>query len=192
MRAEFFEAISKKSADGQFLDEQQFLDFYADVNATLPQEKEEYFVDLVLSTWGITSGSDYVSPERMQELEITLYEKIRQKTPTKLDEGQTIKKAFKHFDAFDKGVIDIQQFAAALDKFGCVFTQKEINALFNKYDKDRSGKICYDEFCGLFATMGSGTNMNVNPVFELSRSAPTELLNKIKDELKKRGLHSIR
>lgn len=53
------------------------MDFYADVNATLPTEKEEYFVDLVLSTWGITSGSDYVSPERLDELEKTLYEKIR-------------------------------------------------------------------------------------------------------------------
>jgi len=36
-----------------------------DVNATLPKEKEEYFVELVLQTWGITSGANYVSQERL-------------------------------------------------------------------------------------------------------------------------------
>jgi calcyphosin len=48
-----------------------------------------------------------------------------------------------------------------------VFSEKEIQALFNKYDTDRSGKLCYDEFCGLIAHMGSGMNANLNPVFEL-------------------------
>lgn len=47
------------------------------MNATLPDEKEEYFVDVLLSTWGIISNADYVSPERIADLEIILYEKIR-------------------------------------------------------------------------------------------------------------------
>jgi len=53
------------------------LEYYADVNATLPYEKENYFQDLVLSSWGVTTGGDYVSPERMAYLEDTLYEKVR-------------------------------------------------------------------------------------------------------------------
>lgn len=117
------------------------MEYYADMNATLPSDKEEYFVDVILQTWGITSGADYVSPERLADLEIILYEKIRQKTQTKEDEGKTAKKAFKYFDLFDKGVIDITQFKAGLEKFGCVFSEKEISALFNKYDKDKSGKM---------------------------------------------------
>jgi len=43
----------------------------------LAVEKEEYFVDIVLSTWGITSAPDYVSPARLADLEIIVYEKIR-------------------------------------------------------------------------------------------------------------------
>lgn len=39
-------------------------------------------------------------------------------------------------------------------KFGCVFSDVEITALFQKFDADRSGKIAYDEFCGLFALKG--------------------------------------
>lgn len=53
------------------------MEYYADINATLPKEKEEYFVDIILSTWGITSSADYVSLERLNDLELILYEKIR-------------------------------------------------------------------------------------------------------------------
>jgi len=67
----------KKSSDGVHITESEFLDYYADVNATLPSEKEEYFTDLVLKTWGITTSDSYVSPERIADLEIILYEKIR-------------------------------------------------------------------------------------------------------------------
>jgi len=44
-----------------------------------------------LSTWGITSSIDYVSTERLTELENIIYEKIRQKTLTKEDEAKTSK-----------------------------------------------------------------------------------------------------
>lgn len=62
---EFVNAISKKTTDGSTITENEFLNYYADCNATLPHEKEEYFVDVVISTWGITSGIDYVSPDRL-------------------------------------------------------------------------------------------------------------------------------
>lgn len=62
---EFVNAITKKSYDGTNITENEFVNYYADCNATLPHEKEEYFTDVVISTWGITSGIDYVSPERL-------------------------------------------------------------------------------------------------------------------------------
>ncbi|CAD8068985.1 unnamed protein product [Paramecium primaurelia] len=188
---EFVNAISKRSKDGQSISEDEFLNYYADCNATLPSEKEEYFTDLLTSTWGVTSGADYVSPERLAQLEIILFEKIRQKTVTKDDEGKTAKKAFMYFDLENKGTIDIYQFAQALQKFGCVFSDKEIQALFNKYDADKSGRLCYDEICGLIALMGSGNNANVNPVFQIARAPPQETLNRIRQDLVKKGQHSV-
>jgi len=56
-----------------------------------------------------------------------------------------------------------------LRKFGCQFSESENLSLFKKYDKNDSGKIAYDEFAGVFALMGTGTNINVNPVFEIQR-----------------------
>lgn len=43
---EFGNAISKRSKDGQSINEDEFLNYYADCNATLPHEKEEYFSDV--------------------------------------------------------------------------------------------------------------------------------------------------
>jgi hypothetical protein len=62
------------------------------VNAVLPIEKEDYFVNvlflnkMVISTWGLTTGDEYVSPERILQLEKILFEKVRQRTLTKENE----------------------------------------------------------------------------------------------------------
>jgi hypothetical protein len=44
-----------KRQQGGSISEQAFIEYYADVNACLPAEKDDYFVDMVLKTWGITS-----------------------------------------------------------------------------------------------------------------------------------------
>ena len=44
---EFKRAIEKKSSDGRTIQEPEFMDYYADINATLPSEKEEYFIDVI-------------------------------------------------------------------------------------------------------------------------------------------------
>lgn len=41
--------------------ESGFLEYYADINATLPAEKDDYFVDMVLKTWGISSNVAQIS-----------------------------------------------------------------------------------------------------------------------------------
>ena len=71
------------STDGMTLTEDQFIKYYSDVNAVLPIEKEDYFVNvniikkMVISTWGLTTGDEYVSPERISELETIFFEKVR-------------------------------------------------------------------------------------------------------------------
>lgn len=56
----------------------------------------------------MTASESYVSPERLAQLETILYEKIRQKTFTKEDEGKTLKKAFQYFDLEGKNVVDFK------------------------------------------------------------------------------------
>lgn len=47
------------------------------MNAVLPIEKEDYFENLVVKTWGLTTSNEYVSPSRILELENIFYEKVR-------------------------------------------------------------------------------------------------------------------
>ena len=110
----------------------------------------------------------------------------------KEDEGKTIKKAFKYFDLDDSGLIDLDKFTRALDKFGCVFNKFETLALFKKYDSDNSGKLNYDEFCNMFAVIGSGTNPNVNPVFELERQPPQDVIALTRKDCRNKGLYGVR
>ena len=50
---------------GAFVTESGFLDYYADINAVLPAEKDDYFVDLVVKTWGLGTDAYFVPPQRI-------------------------------------------------------------------------------------------------------------------------------
>lgn len=50
-----------RAPDGN-VDEEAFLQYYADLNACLPCEKDEYFVDLCLSVWGMSQEA-YITPK---------------------------------------------------------------------------------------------------------------------------------
>ena len=57
-------------ADGN-VDEAGFISYYADANAVLPVEREAYFIDLILKTWGIqasASGASVAAP-RLAEID---------------------------------------------------------------------------------------------------------------------------
>jgi hypothetical protein len=97
VRLEFIDTMGKRQSGG-FITEQGFIDYYADVNATLPAEKDDYFVETVLKTWGLSASKVNVSAERVAEIESIVFEKIRQRTHGNDDEGKTVKKIFKHFD----------------------------------------------------------------------------------------------
>ena len=59
--------------------ESGFLDYYADINACLPAEKDDYFSDLVLKTWGLNADASItnVTPQRVLEMENIIFEKVR-------------------------------------------------------------------------------------------------------------------
>lgn len=169
-----------------------FLAYYQGCNAVLPAERESYFVDMVLKTWGVNSNVACVPKARLAELEDIIFEKVRQRTHGADDEGKTVKRIFKHFDLNGNGTIDPCEFKKALETIGCVFKDYELDALFKKNDADNSGKLDYEEFAAWFALRGSGNNPNVNPAFGAKREAPNQVLDKILSTLKARGAHGIR
>ena len=63
--------------------------------------------------------------------------------------------------------------------------------MFTKYDKSGDGKLDYEEFSAFFAHKGTGNNPNVNPSFGLTREPPNQVVQKVLDTLKTRGLNGI-
>ena len=106
----------------------------------------QYFENLLKGVWQLINPEDYVCPERMRQIEHTLFEKIREKSDGKTNQWKAAKKALSYFDLGDEKSCDLANFTRALDKFGCTFKPHEIRALFNKYDVDGSGKLDYEEF----------------------------------------------
>lgn len=191
VRADFAVLMGSRHRNGE-ISEQSWIQYYADINSCLQAEKDDYFVDLVLSTWGLNSDKAFVSEARLRQLEDTVFEKVRQRTHGADDEGKTVRKIFRHFDLDGFGTIELNEFKKSLETLGCVFKAPEIEALFNKYDANGNGKLDYEEFANAFALKGSGNNPNVNPVFSQEREKPNQVLDKVKKVLLKRGQHGIR
>ena len=85
---EFSNGLRARAGTG-VVSEEAWVEYYADVNACLPAEKDEYFVDAVLSSWGISQDL-FITPQRIEELENIIFEKVRQRTHGADDEGKTI------------------------------------------------------------------------------------------------------
>jgi Ca2+-binding EF-hand superfamily protein len=163
---EFHEGLAYR-AEGDVVTEESFLNYYADVSACMPAEKDEYFIDAVLECWGLSEDT-YISPQRVNELEDILYEKVRQRTHGADDEGKTAARVFRHFDVDESGAVTFDEFLQVLEAYGWVFKEAEIGALFSKIDADGSGRLDYAELTKVLALKGSGNNPNVNPVWKLN------------------------
>lgn len=105
-----------------------------DWNCVLPWEKDTYFCQTVSKVWGMKADPTQVPAPRISQLEDILFEKIRQRTHGADDEGKTVKRFFKHFDLWGYGTIGREEFKKALETLGCVWSDIELSALFNKYD----------------------------------------------------------
>ena len=112
-----FEAGLGLRAGGDTVTEQAWMEYYADVNSCLPSEKDEYFVDTVLDTWGLSEDT-YISDARVAELGDILYEKVRQRTHGADDEGKTAAKVFRHFDVDESGSVTFDEFNQVLEAYG--------------------------------------------------------------------------
>lgn len=188
---DFVTILGQRAANGSISCE-DFCNYYAEINAVMPLEKENYFIDMVLKVWGLNSDKAQVSPARVNEIIDVIFEKVRQRTHGADDEGRTVKKVFKHFDLDGFGTIEPAEFKKALETLGCTFAAHELDAVFRKFDKDSNGRLDYEEFGNMFAIRGSGNNPNVNPSFGASREPPNQVLAKIRDTLIARGAHGIR
>lgn len=183
--------MSRYIKDGN-VSREDFCNYYLDMNATLPWERDTYFMQVVCSTWGLAADKLAVHPQQLAQLESVIFEKVRQRTHGADDEGKTVKRFFKHFDIMGRGCLNAAEFKKAMEALGCTFKENELAAIFAKYDKNGSGYLDFEEFAGMYALRGTGNNPNVNPVFGLTREPPHGVLDKIRAVLKDKGIYGVR
>lgn len=64
-------------SQGGYITDAAFFEYYQDINATLPAEKDDYFVEMVLKSWGLNNEKALVSAQRLEEIENIVFEKVR-------------------------------------------------------------------------------------------------------------------
>jgi len=60
-----------RSADRKNLNEIEFKEYFLDVNACIPVEREEYFIDIVLN--GFRLNDNRVTIDRLRQMEVIIY-----------------------------------------------------------------------------------------------------------------------
>jgi Ca2+-binding EF-hand superfamily protein len=85
----------------------------------------------------------------VKRLERFCVDHIGVETPT----DDVLKEMFDYFDKDNNGTLDKQEFkgifALSFDNYGAPMSPKDVDRLFEKFDRDRSGRISYDEFAVL-------------------------------------------
>lgn len=84
-----------------------------------------------------------VGPEKIQEMEQMMRDKLQQRTKTGPFQ---LRKTFKYFDRDGSGGIDFSEFQRAMELMGFQFSDMQQLALFARYDESCSGEVDYSEF----------------------------------------------
>jgi hypothetical protein len=61
----------------------EFKEYYLDLNACVPTEREEYYIDILIHGYRLMDNK--VTIDRLRQMEVTVFEKVRQKTYIKKD-----------------------------------------------------------------------------------------------------------
>lgn len=183
--AEEFKAAIESYADAAGnVSEDAFLAYYLSQGATVPVEQDDYFVSLIVQTWGIDPSEPQ---EKLTALKNIIFEKVRQRVHGNDDEGKVIIRHFRFYDLDSSGALNVSEFSKALSHLGCAFNPGEVHMLFNEYDTNKNGLIDYEEFAQFFSVKGAaGTHQ-----FSTQREPPVAVMDKVRKELLRRGPHGM-
>jgi len=163
---EFLQAFegSKGNRDG-VVTPTEWMEYYEEVSCSI--DSDDYFCQMMVNTWAHLKKKNpdgsrspaitYVASAEINRLEQKLKASIYEKS-TSVNERNTAEQAFKNMDLDGSGNVSLEEFIAALERFGLQvvgakdkcpggWPREVVAALFSRFDADGSGSLDYKEFC---------------------------------------------
>jgi len=129
-------------ADGDgCVDEDEFVAFYNDISAGIPSD--DYFVYTAECVWGIIEDAERIFNHNLDQLEQMFLVKAKEVAKGNEIEEKAMRRVFKFFDKDGSGDLDMNEFAAAMNRFGIPLTKVQLNAFFKRYDLNQTGTVSY-------------------------------------------------
>ena len=108
---------------------------------------DEYYLVVFQNGWKLNEdapGGGSASTLNLNRVEAVLRDKIYQRSEGSGEKA--MKGVFKFFDTDGSGKVELKEFGKAMERFGIILMDDEMEALFKKYDVDNSGAMDYQEF----------------------------------------------
>lgn len=120
-----------------------FLDYYKDVAPSYPTDM--LFAQSIAASFRMGPMGAVVSEAAIDRLESIIVAKVHQKSPN-VFVTMHLKKTFKFYDKDNDGVVDFDEFCAAIQTYGVYARKEELVALFSRYDRDFSETVTFMDF----------------------------------------------
>ncbi len=141
---EFLGGFESRNEKDGIITEREFISYYKELSVSIPSD--EYFVTMMESVWMIHEDESSLNNKRLDDLCQLLKEKVYQKCKGSQNSEYLLRNVFKFFDKDESGVLTIDEFKGAMERFGLVMDRADTGLIFSKFDKNNDGIIKFDEF----------------------------------------------
>ena len=147
LRSQQIEASDKKTRIGEDgeITKPEFLAYCLGNRNMCPND--EYYLTVFQNGWKLNEdapGGGSASTLNLARVEAVLRDKIYQKSEGSSEKA--MKAVFKFFDTDGSGKVELKEFGKAMERFGIILMDDEMEGLFKRYDVDNSGAMDYQEF----------------------------------------------
>merc|ERR1719443_1387339 len=101
----------------------------------------------------------YVMQDKSGDVRLDLQAVLEKVRESMRQQFPMVRDIFRRFDTDHNGVITLQEFKQALQKFGFQLSEDEVLLIMRHFDKRQDGQVTYNEFCDALLDQDFTTDM---------------------------------